>query len=239
MKIISYCTITVIIIAGAVVFSVHAVASPEIYITEIMHNSSVSGEWLEIVNAGDNAIDLTNLALIVDGGDSISIQTEGNTSLAPRSVAVIAANPEAFRNTYGNDILIYTGSFTLPDTDMPSIALYLGTEILLYEIIYTPQINTNNTDLSLHLNQSGDSIPAPATPGEVASNPIIKYSPVEDIVSVSTTIEGITDENILRARERDNTTHIWNKKIRRCNRFNTNPRIRSYHRIYKEQRNKF
>lgn len=91
-------------------------ASGQLIITEVMFDSDavgdVSGEWFEVYNATDGALDLSGIT-IADGGNAHVIGLPGGATvvLAAKSYAVLAREPDSAKNggvvaLYGYDAVI-------------------------------------------------------------------------------------------------------------------------------------
>ena len=76
-RFITYLTVTAVILAAAVLPGVSAYAQSvsnlkitDLEITEVMYNPLNGGEWIEIINNSDSAVDITTLKVSVAGGRS-------------------------------------------------------------------------------------------------------------------------------------------------------------------------
>lgn len=166
---------------------------PTIHVTEILYAPRTGGEWIEVLNSGSHAVDLTTISLtIVDGETRTShtITSHGTTSLlATGASALITNGVDEFLTTYPSyGGPLFHASFTLPDTNLPKIILSTN-GASFYEVTYIPDRRANGTGASLHV--SGDRLTvAPITPGENATNPVESYQPQPERFSSVVTVDG-------------------------------------------------
>ncbi|MDE0243101.1 MAG: lamin tail domain-containing protein [Candidatus Kaiserbacteria bacterium] len=166
-------------------------------LSEVLYAPRDGGEWVEVVNNSNQSLDLTALSVTVSsGGDektsTIMPHQTTSTTLRPGGVAIIAADPDDFRNTYQE----YTGplfqaTMDLPDIGTPRITISVGNTVI-YQTSYTSDPRANNTGVSLHVTEYG-LVVAPATPGEVARNPLESYRVQPQVTSVTTAVTGGND----------------------------------------------
>ena len=134
--------------------------------------------------------------------DSAIVAAEGtDDTLATGATAIIAVSAEDFDGTtpytgYDTTGSLYTSSFSLPETDGTVVALVTTSNTVLHAITYNSDIRSEGTGISLHLGLGDTLVPAPATPGEIANNPIVDtYAPQVADAVVTTSAEGGTESN--------------------------------------------
>ena len=106
-------------------------ARGSVLITEVLYNdvgSDITGEWVEIMNTGDEPLDVSEYKFGDEeafGGDSESggmWQFPANTTLAPRQVVTVAVSAARFNAVYG-----FNPSFEVAGSDptVPAMRAYL------------------------------------------------------------------------------------------------------------------
>ena len=153
-------------------------AQAQVVITEIMYDPTQSTdtgyEWIEIQNQGEDAVLIEQLKL-VEGGVKHTIFAEKEEQLPPAEVAVIAQNRDSFLSVYPDyKKKLFRSNFSLRQKDWTgeTLALQFGEgETDRFWYTYTPDAKANGTGATVHIH-GAEQIIAPATPGEVAVNPI-------------------------------------------------------------------
>ena len=158
----------------------------DLVITEIMYNTDTSGDWIEVLNASDSAITMTDIQLEV-GSVSGDIAVHGSTpeTLAANDVAVIVNNETEFSKAHSNypSAEIYTaGNLDLPNRNNTMVILK-NDGVRIDRVVYNINELAKRAGMSLHKTLGDVLIPAPATPGSIAINPVNDRS--EDIVGIS------------------------------------------------------
>ena len=155
------------------------VAHAQVMITEIMYNPKgvdKGGEWVEILNDGNAAVSIENIRFFEADTNHKIRESIGGTEIPAGDMAIIAQDSALFKDAYKSyQGPIFISSFNL--RQMNGIGEPLGiynvaTEQMDSQIAYIPDERTNGTGASLHLTLGGTQVPAPATPGEIAINPI-------------------------------------------------------------------
>ena len=178
-------------------WALQAQSAALIQVSEILYAPRDSGEWLEIVNIGSRSVDLDDLSIMVTSGESVGVfdvspYESTQATLVPGASVVIAVDPLAFSGAYPTyDGPLFRSPLMLPDAGLPTVSLLIrGSGV--HEITYAPDRRANGTGVSLHT--SGDGlVVAPATPGEIARNPLESYQAQPPGISLVTSVTGGSD----------------------------------------------
>ena len=149
-------------------------AHASVLVTEVMYDPPAvwdrGYEWIEIFNAGDETLFIRDLRLFVDGASHI-LQSTGTGFLSPNRTGVVAQNADVFFSEYPR----YAGPLFLAPFSLGQEGRIrvdnLREKMPGRTVLYTASELADGTGGSLHVTRDGI-IPAPATPGIVAVNPI-------------------------------------------------------------------
>jgi len=121
-------------------------ASADIYITEIMHSPNQmahsDGEWVELYNSGDTAVNLSNYTLDGNEFDDITIQPNEYIVVARELLDGEDADNDSFESYWGNNNGIWDESFNAVDG---SLSLSAEDTIILTNGFYTEQVDYNES----------------------------------------------------------------------------------------------
>ena len=178
---------------------VYAQSAGDVVITEVMYEPLSGGDWVEVYNAGSASVTMTGLKIAV-GNTEYTISTNGSTtaSLAVGDTAVVAADPSGFTTaySYGTTHLYKAAGasnavFSLPAVSNTTVKVKKNATDI-DSITYSRDSLAERTGSSLHKTLGNIFVPAPATPKELASNPVTDTAARQVGSSVSTGITGGT-----------------------------------------------
>ena len=176
----------------------------DVIITEIMYDpeGSDSGhEWVEIMNDGDTVADIQHFQFFEADTRHRIKKSIGSTQLDPGAVAVIVQDSAQFKNNFQQyQGAIFLSSFSLRQQGGQGELLGMyntATDRMEHQVAYAPDERSSGTGASLHLTLGGTQVPAPATPGSIAINPIpeIKATTEAPIIKEETETEEKTKKN--------------------------------------------
>ena len=154
-------------------------AYADVVITEIMYDPSGSDqghEWVEIMNDGGAPVAVQDMRFVEADVRHLIKEASGGMNLAPGAVAVIVQDSAVFSNTYpGYQGQVFLSSFSLRQQEGigEPLGIYnTSSDRVEHAVTYVPDERAGGTGASLHLTLSGVQVPAPATPGSIAINPI-------------------------------------------------------------------
>ena len=168
----------------------------DLVITEIMYNTDSDGDWIEVMNASGSAITMTDIQVQVGSvTGNVAVHESTPETLAASDVAVIVKDASTFitaHSTYPSTKIYTVGSLDLPNKNGTTIILKKGS-VRIDRVVYNINELAKRAGMSLHKTLGDVLIPAPATPGSIAINPVNDRS--EDIVgiSVATNVTGGKD----------------------------------------------
>src|SRR3989344_2910155 len=114
--------------------------SASMVINEIMYDlkgSDTDREWIEVVNAGGDAVDLSEWKFFEANTNHKLTLVLGQATLPPGAYAVIVDNPEKFKNDWpGYSGVLFDSSFSLNNTG-ETISLRTGELIDVGSVTYT------------------------------------------------------------------------------------------------------
>ena len=148
------------------------------------------------MNTSDSAITMTDIQLEV-GSVSGDIAVHGSTpeTLAANDVAVIVNNAEEFSKAHSNypSAEIYTAdNLDLPNRNNTTITLKKE-NTRINRVVYNINELAKRAGISLHKTLGNVLIPAPATPGSIAINPVNDRSEDVSGISVATSVTNSKD----------------------------------------------
>ena len=164
-------------------FAVPILATRTVYadviITEIMYDpeGGDSGrEWVEIMNDGSVAVDMQHFRFFEADTRHRIKESVGSMQLEPGAVAVIVQDSAYFKNDFQQyHGAIFLSSFSLRQQGEQGELLGMyntAADRMEHQVTYAPDERTGGTGASLHLTLGNTQVPAPATPGTIAINPI-------------------------------------------------------------------
>lgn len=174
---------------------VYAQSAEDVVITEIMYSPLKGGDWIEIYNTSASSVDITGLKVTVGTTEYVVAVHDSNTaaSLAAGAVAVIAGNSTAFIEHYAYTTPLYkisgpnASSFDLTGASANTVTLKKNADEI-DRVTYGGNELTDATGASLHVTLGNIFTPAPATPGEIAINPVTEQVVRTVGSSVSTSV---------------------------------------------------
>ena len=177
----------------------------EIIITEIMYDppgADKGNEWVEIMNDSNATLDVQDFRFFEADTKHLIKEGSGSMTMAPGETAVIAQDSALFKDVYKTyQGSIFLSSFSLRQQKGVGEALGIystADDQIISKITYTPDDRAAGTGASLHLTLGGTQVPAPATPGVIAINPI----PAQDQQDAASVQEEIhSEENIQDGRQ--------------------------------------
>lgn len=159
------------ILAIGTLLLVTPVVDASLFITEIMYNppgEDGGSEWVEMVNRGEEEVAIRDVRFTVDGVVH-TVQPTGRAFLNPKQVAVIAQNKSSFLSEYPlYQGIILLSSFSLKQDGHLHLSTTDGSH---HTVTYKATVAANDTGGSLHVVED-HLIPAPETPGILATNPL-------------------------------------------------------------------
>ena len=173
----------------------------QVVITEVMYDPPQRGdagyEWLEIQNISEATLLIADITFI-EGGVRHRVEGEEGATLSPGEVAVIVQNPDLFLESYPEYTdTVLRSSFSLRQKDWIGEALELQfgeDDTNRFWFMYVPDARANGTGATVHVSEGAQLI-APATPGEVAINPItIEEEVAEEEVQEEVVLETMVKE---------------------------------------------
>ncbi|HEV8592664.1 MAG TPA: lamin tail domain-containing protein [Pyrinomonadaceae bacterium] len=182
-------------------------------ITEIMYDlqegSDGGREWIEVYNAGNTAVTLTDWKLF-ENGTNHKISGEG--VLTPGAYAVIADNPSKFKNDWPSFAgLMFDSAFSLGN-EGESISLRDGALVDLASAVFSSGLGGNGTGDSLQRLETGApfraGIPTPGAEipaGGLVQTPSKKESRKSSTAAAATSKESAVVGELV-AREESNIT---------------------------------
>lgn len=189
LKIVALGLLALVVVSAVVTRTAYA----EILITEIMYDpegSDTGREWVEIMNDGNTSVSLQEYRFLEADTRHHIKEGVGGVVLEAGAVAVIVQDSAQFKNEFKQyQGQVFLSSFSLRQKGGVGemIGVYnAAADRMEHEVAYVPNERTNGTGASLHLTLGDTQVPAPATPGEIAINPIIAQS--------SVSVVGSTDE---------------------------------------------
>ncbi|MCL5006655.1 MAG: lamin tail domain-containing protein, partial [Patescibacteria group bacterium] len=136
-------------------------------ITEIMYDpkgGDEGNEWIEILNNGDESVDLSSLVLRTSGSNHLIKKNSNDLVLRPGIYGVIADDPQSFRDAFPNYSGIRADSVVSLNNADGDVSIFNG-NVLLDKITYSSESGANGDGSSLQLT-GGKWIAALPTPGE-------------------------------------------------------------------------
>ena len=183
-KTINNILLNVFLLMGAVPLIVFGQSNVvEFDITEVVYKSIETDSWVEIINNGSDSVPINDLMLRGDDDSAITSFSNSPQTIPAGGIAIVAKDPIKFLIAFPSyDGLLYETTFTFGNSNSGLVRLVKDDETLSV-FDYLRDTRIENTRLSFHIAIDGeDVLIAPATPGEIATNPI----PSEDITTVNT-----------------------------------------------------
>ena len=187
-------TVKNILFGLLLLFAVPTLATRTVYadviITEIMYDPEGNDngrEWVEIMNDGSVAVDMQHFQFFEANTQHRIKESVGSMRLEPGAVAVIVQDSAHFKNDFQQyQGAIFLSSFSLRQQGGQGELLGMyntAADRMEHQVTYTPDERSSGTGASLHLTLGDTQVPAPATPGAIAINPIpetvaVKETPV-------------------------------------------------------------
>ena len=189
-------TLSLLFFIGAffAILPAYAQQAGDIEIKEIKIATQDEGQWIEIQNTSKNTIDITTLKVKVGSAaaQAITIHAPTQSSIRAEEVIVIAKEPAKVKSKYPSiEGSLYESNISLTNigSDSQTITIVNASDETIADISYIPDVRVNQRGTSFHIGLDGQLHIAPATPGEIAVNPITQYIVLRsDEVGVSTMV---------------------------------------------------
>ena len=171
-------------------------AFAQLSITEVMYDppngKDLGREWVEIINDSNSDISVSDFRLR-EAGINHRITAVTEETLAPGQVGVIVQDPQAFRQDNPQFRgLLFIAVFNLRQQGGlgETLSIYNKSEDReVSSVTYIPDPRASGTGGTIHFSESGQ-IPAPATPGLIATNPF------DDTEETSINTEEVIEEQL-------------------------------------------
>ena len=165
-------------------------AFTQVLITEIMYDpvqkKDTGHEWVEIVNVGDEAVAIKDIRFQEGGSNHRIRPVDEKEDLQPNEVAVLVQDPAEFLEEYEEyDATVFVSIFSLRQKNQigETIGIFnTKTKSLDSEVTYTPSPKSSGTGATVHIGENRVHSIAPATPGSIATNPIIAVAEESEVV---------------------------------------------------------
>ena len=168
-------------------------AAADIHITEIMHSPLIphsDGEWVELYNSGNTAVNLSNYTIDGNPFDDITIQPNEYIVIARELLDGDDEDLDSFESYWGNNNGVWDEPYNASDG---SFSLSAQDTIILTNGIYTEQVTYNESGLNgnslqrTSLTEWEDALPTPGNGtfeiqnnnGDVEINLIVENSQPE------------------------------------------------------------